>query len=172
MFLNRSRFIQRDATRWQHGNNLRNQPKRSKMGNGLKLWFRSAQLSSLEWELCEVVERMMIGTLLLLSSLKSEPNPLREIEGWKCLSSGHDLNARLNGGVAFLVRADMKVGCNSMSSRIAYLALQPGVEHYWFPGKLCPHWSQRKQQSNWIILSTSGKNLQGPVRPLSTNHDS
>lgn len=56
-----------------------------------------------------------------------------------------------------------------MSTKIAILALQLGENKliYW---EVIPLWSFRRQQGERVLLSTSGKSLQSPVRRLSTYH--
>lgn len=73
----------------------------------------------------------------------------REIDGQKFMSSGYDLNARPNGGLALLVGADMKIDFNPISNRATTLALHLGEERI-----------------GLLFYRLMPKNLQNSVRPL------
>lgn len=50
-----------------------------------------------------------------------------ELDGWQIMNSGHKVNARLTGSVAFLARGGLKVNSYPISNTVVTITLQVGI---------------------------------------------
>lgn len=88
--------------------------------------------------------------MVILTETRSETY-VTEVKEWKILNSGHEIKERPNGGVAFMVKKDMKVSFNPISNRLVTLLLQLGNKHLALLGCYAPTESNANSQAKEVF---------------------